>query len=86
MSPGERPYIERYPRHGAVRLQLMGVSVRFEAANTLRIKGHSHSTAALPADLAQKMRASFLVAGPRWPASARPRRLRPAAVPSARGR
>ncbi len=57
------PYIEDIRVMVRV-LQLMGVSVRFEAANTLRVKATRISTASLPADLARKMRASFLVAGP----------------------
>ena len=41
-----------------------GVAARFEGHNTLRIKATRIATSKLPADLAQAMRASFLIAGP----------------------
>lgn len=57
------PYIEDIRTMVKV-LQYLGVAVRFEGRNALRIKATRISTAAIPADLAKKMRASFLVAGP----------------------
>jgi UDP-N-acetylglucosamine 1-carboxyvinyltransferase len=57
------PYIEDI-RNMVKVLQHLGVAARFEGPNTLRIKATRISRATLPEDLAKKMRASFLVAGP----------------------
>ena len=45
-------------------LREMGVAARFEGPNTLRVKATRVSRAFLPKELAQKMRASFLIVGP----------------------
>jgi UDP-N-acetylglucosamine 1-carboxyvinyltransferase len=57
------PFIEDI-RNMVRVLQHLGVSVRFEGPNTLRVKATRISRASLPVDLAIKMRASFLMAGP----------------------
>ncbi len=57
------PYIEDI-RNMVRVLTGMGVAARFEGPNTLRVKATRISEATLPADLATKMRASFLIVGP----------------------
>jgi len=57
------PYIED-TRTMVKVLQHLGVAARFEGANLLRIKATRINRAALPDDLARKMRASFLTVGP----------------------
>jgi UDP-N-acetylglucosamine 1-carboxyvinyltransferase len=57
------PYIEDI-RNIVRLLQNLGVAVRFEGGNTLRIKATRISRAELPLELTKKMRASFLIAGP----------------------
>jgi UDP-N-acetylglucosamine 1-carboxyvinyltransferase len=57
------PYIEDTRTMVRV-LQHLGVAARFEGANTLRVKATRIDKAALPQDLAKKMRASFLTVGP----------------------
>jgi UDP-N-acetylglucosamine 1-carboxyvinyltransferase len=57
------PYIEDIRTIVKV-LQQFGVAARFEGANLLRIKATRISKATLSAELAKKMRASFLVVGP----------------------
>ncbi|NLD72939.1 MAG: UDP-N-acetylglucosamine 1-carboxyvinyltransferase [Chloroflexi bacterium] len=57
------PYIEDI-RNMVKVLSGLGVAARFEGPNTLRVKATRISEATLPADLAIKMRASFLIVGP----------------------
>jgi len=57
------PYIEDIRTLVQV-LHALGVAARFEGPNTLRVKATRISRSVLPRDLAQKMRASFLVVGP----------------------
>lgn len=57
------PYIEDIRTIVQV-LQHLGVAVRFEGPNLLRIRATRISKANIPLDLAKKMRASFLIAGP----------------------
>ena len=57
------PYIEDI-RNMVRLLHHLGVAVRFEGPNTLRIKATRISRASVPCDLATKMRASFLAVGP----------------------
>jgi UDP-N-acetylglucosamine 1-carboxyvinyltransferase len=57
------PYIEDI-RNIVKALQTLGVAARFEGPNTLRVRATRISSASLPADLAIKMRASFLLVGP----------------------
>ena len=57
------PYIEDI-RNMVKVLQHLGVAARFEGPHLLRVKATRISRASLPADLAQKMRASFLAVGP----------------------
>ena len=57
------PYIEDIRNIVKVLLHL-GVAARFEGPNLLRVKATRISRASLPEDLARKMRASFLIAGP----------------------
>ncbi len=57
------PYIEDTRNLVAV-LREMGVAARFEGPNTLRVKATRISKAYLSKEMAQKMRASFLVVGP----------------------
>ena len=57
------PYIEDIRTLVQV-LHGMGVAARFEGPNVLRIKATRISRSMLPRDLAQKMRASFLIVGP----------------------
>lgn len=57
------PYIEDTRTMVRV-LQQLGVAARFEGTNLLRIKATRINRAALPDDLAKKMRASFLTVGP----------------------
>ena len=57
------PYIEDI-RNMVRLLQHLGVAVRFEGRNTLRIKATRISKASVPSDLARRMRASFLAVGP----------------------
>jgi UDP-N-acetylglucosamine 1-carboxyvinyltransferase len=57
------PYIEDI-RTIVKALQQLGVAARFEGGNLLRIKATRISKATLSAELAKKMRASFLVVGP----------------------
>jgi UDP-N-acetylglucosamine 1-carboxyvinyltransferase len=57
------PYIEDI-RNMVKVLHRLGVAARFEGPNTLRIKATRISRSELPRDLAQKMRASFLIVGP----------------------
>lgn len=57
------PYIEDI-RTIVQLLQHLGVAVRFEGPNLLRIRATRISKANIPLDLAKKMRASFLIAGP----------------------
>lgn len=57
------PYIEDI-RNMVRVLQHLGVAARFEGSNALRVRATRISRAALPLDLAKKMRASFLIVGP----------------------
>ncbi len=57
------PYIEDI-RNIVKVLHHLGVAARFEGPNLLRVKATRISRASIPQDLAKKMRASFLVAGP----------------------
>lgn len=57
------PYIEDI-RNMVKMLQHLGVAARFEGPNTLRIKATRISTASLPRELAQRMRASFMMVAP----------------------
>ncbi|NLX43440.1 MAG: UDP-N-acetylglucosamine 1-carboxyvinyltransferase, partial [Chloroflexi bacterium] len=57
------PYIEDI-RTLVTVLHEMGVAARFEGPNLLRIKATRISKSRLPRELAQKMRASFLIVGP----------------------
>ena len=57
------PYLEDI-RNMVRVLSSLGVAARFEGPNTLRVKATRISEATLPADLASKMRASFLIVGP----------------------
>jgi len=57
------PYIEDI-RNTVKALRHLGVAARFEGRNNVRIKATRISRASLPIDLAQKLRASFLMVGP----------------------
>jgi len=57
------PFIEDI-RNMVKVLQRLGVAVRFEGPNTLRVKASRISQSILPRDLAKRMRASFLIVGP----------------------
>ncbi|NLT74544.1 MAG: UDP-N-acetylglucosamine 1-carboxyvinyltransferase [Chloroflexi bacterium] len=57
------PYIEDIRTLVKV-LHSLGVAARFEGPNVLRIKATRISRSVLPRDLAQQMRASFLIVGP----------------------
>ncbi|MHB1354827.1 MAG: UDP-N-acetylglucosamine 1-carboxyvinyltransferase [Anaerolineae bacterium] len=57
------PFIEDI-RNMLKVLHHLGVAARFEGPNTLRIKATRIGKASLPAELAQAMRASFLIVGP----------------------
>jgi len=57
------PYIEDI-RNMVRVLHHLGVAARFESPNVLRVKATRISKASLPADLARRMRASFLLVGP----------------------
>jgi UDP-N-acetylglucosamine 1-carboxyvinyltransferase len=57
------PYIEDI-RTLVTVLHGLGVAARFEGPNVLRIKATRISRSILPRDLAQQMRASFLIVGP----------------------
>jgi UDP-N-acetylglucosamine 1-carboxyvinyltransferase len=57
------PYIEDI-RNLVKMLQHLGVAARFEGTDPLHVKATRISRASLPIDMARKMRASFLLAGP----------------------
>ena len=73
------PYIEDIRNMMRV-LRHLGVAARFEGPNCLRIKATRISKSYIPKELAQRMRASFLVAGPLLARFGRPTPTRGCAI------